>query len=61
MPYYTYRCLKCHKEFECFRYPKNYLDVSCPECSSKNITKLINAVPIHFKGKGFYATDYKDK
>jgi len=60
MPYYTYKCRKCLEVFEEFRYPKDYRkEACCPKCSSNDTVKLLNAIPIHYKGKGFFSTDYK--
>ncbi len=62
MPFYTYRCSKCLNIFEEFRYPQDYRkEAICPECGSVNTVKLLNATPIHFKGSGFYTTDYRSK
>jgi len=37
----------------------------CKTCAAKGVlssmSRMPSAVPLHFKGKGFYATDYKDK
>lgn len=61
MPIYTYRCRKCLKVFEVFKYPSEYKAEICPECYSEDVAKLLNSVPVHYKGKGFYSTDYGRK
>jgi putative FmdB family regulatory protein len=34
----------------------------CPSCEQKTLRRIYSAPPVpHFKGSGFYATDYKEK
>ena len=60
MPTYTYQCKKCKHKFDVLHRlydppPK------CEECG-KRVRRLIQPpAGIHFKGSGFYATDYKNK
>jgi len=30
----------------------------CEVCGAKPLVKVLHAVPVHFKGSGFYSTDY---
>ena len=30
----------------------------CEVCGAKPLVKVLHPVPIHFKGSGFYSTDY---
>lgn len=60
MPMFDYKCLKCSENFEeLVRHPED--PVKCPVCSSPNTQKLVGAAAPHFKGNGFYITDYKNK
>ena len=62
MPFYSYKCHNCLKVFEEFRYLYDYRkEAICPECGSNQTVKLLNAIPIHYKGSGFYSTDYRSK
>ncbi|MFH1823991.1 MAG: FmdB family zinc ribbon protein [Candidatus Firestonebacteria bacterium] len=42
MPIYEFKCKKCSKKFEDIVFSSNYSKVSCPECNSKNVHKLIS-------------------
>ena len=56
MPIYVYECSKCHFNFERKqRFDEEPVAV-CPECQGK-ARRVINSVPIIFKGSGFYVTD----
>ena len=35
--------------------------VVCEVCGAKPLQKVLHPVPIHFKGSGFYSTDYGRK
>jgi putative FmdB family regulatory protein len=59
MALYEYRCKECQHAFERIqkfgaRAPR------CPECSGRT-ERLISAPAIHFKGSGWYVTDYARK
>lgn len=59
MPTYDYKCLKCDINFEAFQKMSDEVLKSCPQCRG-NVKRLISpGAAIIFKGKGFYATDYK--
>ena len=61
MPTYDYECLKCHAKFEVFQKMSDEPLKKCPTCAS-SVKRLIgNGAGLIFKGKGFYATDYKNK
>jgi len=57
MPIYEYRCPKGHV-FEVLQ----RMDASQPEvcevCGAGPVERVLHPVAIHFKGTGFYATDY---
>ena len=60
MPIYEYKCRTCAKEFELRRGFSDDVDAVCPKCQGQ-AERLFSAVPILFKGPGFYVTDYKAK
>mgnify|MGYP000256373020 CR=1 FL=1 len=56
MPIYEYECENCSLRFEVKRSFSEDGGGYCPQCGSK-ARRLISAVPIIFKGSGFYVTD----
>src|SRR5438876_10431591 len=57
MPIYEYRCPNGHT-FEVFqRFADAPIEV-CQECGAGPVEKILFPVAVHFKGSGFYATDY---
>jgi putative FmdB family regulatory protein len=61
MPLYEYECLKCGARFERLRQFSDPPVKSCPECSGKKVKQLVSSSSFHFKGSGWYATDYAKK
>jgi putative FmdB family regulatory protein len=59
MPIYGYRCSQCGHELEVFQSMSAEPLSICPECSGP-LRKLLYPVGVHFKGSGFYTTDYKN-
>jgi len=59
MPTYAYRCPKCGHEFQKFRKMTVKARPKCPECGTTAVSKITGGVGLHFKGSGFYITDYK--
>ena len=57
MPIYEYRCPKGHL-FELFQRMDDEPPDSCEMCGAGPLEKVLHPVPIFFKGKGFYSTDY---
>ena len=57
MPRYDYRCVACSKEFELTQTFAEAGTGICPVCSGKG-QRLYHAVPVIYKGSGFYTTDY---
>ena len=57
MPVYSYVCEACELLTQM---PRPMIDrdipVICLECKQQ-MKRVIEAAPVHFKGKGFYATD----
>lgn len=59
LPLYDYECISCGHKFE-LRQGFDAEPVSeCPECNGRSRRKF-NAVAVHYKGSGFYTTDYKN-
>ena len=56
MPTYEYRCAEGH-ETEVFAKMTDPPLKKCPECGKK-VERVLFAPPIHFKGSGYYSTDY---
>ena len=58
MPLYDYRCTNCGHVFELRQSFESVPEADCPKCENKARRKF-HAVPIIYKGSGFYTTDYK--
>ena len=56
MPIYEYRCENGHN-FEVFQSMSDDPVERCEECGAP-VARVFNPVAIHFKGSGFYTTDY---
>lgn len=66
MPTYDYKCTSCKKIETIKHHFEDILTPECDECKIKGkdsrMRKMISSQSgIHFKGSGFYETDYKDK
>ena len=57
MPIYEYRCPNGHT-FELFQKMSDPPAETCPSCGAGPVEKLLFPVAVHFKGSGFYSTDY---
>ena len=57
MPIYEYRCPNGHT-FELFQKMSDPPAETCPNCGAGPVEKLLFPVAVHFKGSGFYSTDY---
>ena len=57
MPIYEYRCPKGHV-FELFQRMDDPPPESCQICGEAPVEKVLYPVAVHFKGSGFYSTDY---
>ncbi|HTK95987.1 MAG TPA: zinc ribbon domain-containing protein, partial [Terriglobales bacterium] len=58
MPIYEYRCKKCGHRFEKLHQSFSEARVKkCPQCGGA-VEQLLSAPAAHFKGEGFYVTDY---
>ena len=57
VPTYHYRCKNCGYDFtEQQSFEDDPITV-CPQCGQEQVRKVYSAVPIEFKGHGFYRTD----
>jgi putative FmdB family regulatory protein len=57
MPIYEYRCPNGHT-FEVFQRMADPPVERCHECGAAPVEKVLFPVAVHFKGSGFYSTDY---
>jgi putative FmdB family regulatory protein len=58
MPLYEYRCDHCGKHFDVLqKFSDEPLTVH-PECGGGPVEKLVSPPAFHFKGSGWYVTDY---
>jgi putative FmdB family regulatory protein len=57
MPIYEYRCPNGHT-FELFQRMADAPAEQCEVCGAAPVEKVLYPVSVHFKGSGFYATDY---
>ena len=59
MPIYEYRCPNGH-QFEVFQAIADEPVSACQECGEP-VERVFHPVAVHFKGSGFYTTDYARK
>jgi putative FmdB family regulatory protein len=59
MPIYEYRCPNGHT-FEVFQSMSEDPVTACQECGAP-VERVFHPVAVHFKGSGFYTTDYARK
>jgi putative FmdB family regulatory protein len=57
MPTYEYRCPNGHT-FELFQRMSDPPPEECQICAEAPLVKVLYPIAIHFKGSGFYSTDY---
>jgi len=57
MPIYEYRCANGHT-FEVFQRMSDPPATVCEVCGASPVEKVLFPVAVHFKGSGFYSTDY---
>ena len=57
MPIYEYRCPNGHT-FEVFQRMSDPPVEACETCGASPVEKVLFPVAVHFKGSGFYSTDY---
>jgi putative FmdB family regulatory protein len=59
MPIYEYRCDNGH-EFEVFQSMSDDPVTTCEVCGA-SVQRVFSPVAVHYKGSGFYTTDYAKK
>ena len=57
MPIYEYRCPNGHV-FEVFKRMADPAPDACETCDASPVEQVLYPVAIHYKGSGFYSTDY---
>jgi len=57
MPIYEYRCPEGHL-FELFHSMSDPPPAVCEVCGEGPVERVLHPVAVHFKGSGFYSTDY---
>jgi putative FmdB family regulatory protein len=57
MPIYEYRCPNGHV-FELFQRFDDAPPEGCETCGAGPLERVLYPVAVHFKGSGFYSTDY---
>jgi putative FmdB family regulatory protein len=60
LPTYEYRCISCEHQFERFQRMSDDAVKECEVCGEP-VKRLLFPVAVHFKGNGFYSTDYAKK
>lgn len=57
MPIYEYKCPQGHV-FEVFQRMSDAPPEVCETCGEGPVQRVLYPVAVHFKGSGFYSTDY---
>ena len=57
MPIYEYKCPQGHV-FELFQRMSDPPPAACEICGEGPVERVLYPVAVHFKGSGFYSTDY---
>ena len=57
MPRYDYQCTSCDHRFELVQSFSEAGSGTCPVCAGEG-RRVFHAVPVIYKGSGFYTTDY---
>ncbi|HEX5449708.1 MAG TPA: zinc ribbon domain-containing protein [Gaiellaceae bacterium] len=60
MPFYEYKCPNGHV-FEVFHGMSESGPEACEECGASPLVRVLHPVAVHYKGSGFYSTDYGRK
>ncbi len=61
MPLYEYECSACSHRFELIQRFADPPADTCVACGQGPVHKLLSAPTVHFKGTGWYVTDYPKK
>jgi putative FmdB family regulatory protein len=57
MPFYEYKCPNGHL-FEVFHSMSETGPQACEVCGASPLERVLYPVAVHYKGSGFYSTDY---
>ena len=57
LPRYDYQCTACDHRFELTQSFSDAGTGTCPQCAAPG-RRVFHAVPVIYKGSGFYTTDY---
>jgi putative FmdB family regulatory protein len=57
VPTYEYKCPNGHV-FEVFKRISDPPPAACEVCGASPVETVLFPVPVHFRGSGFYSTDY---
>ena len=57
MPIYEYKCPKGH-HFDLIQRMTDPQPDVCVECGKGPVERVLHPVAVHYKGSGFYSTDY---
>jgi len=57
VPTYEYKCPNGHL-FEVFKRIAEPAPEACAVCGASPVETVLYPVPVHFRGSGFYSTDY---
>ena len=57
MPIYEYKCPNGHL-FEVFHSMSAESPAACEVCGEGPLVRVLHPVAVHYKGSGFYSTDY---
>ncbi len=60
MPIYEYECTACSKRTELLQKVDDPPLEKCPDCEGA-VHKVVSPAGLHFKGSGWYITDYAKK
>ena len=60
MPLYEFECELCRTRIEVIQRWDDPPPAACPSCGGP-LRRLLSAPAVHFKGSGFYITDYAKK
>jgi putative FmdB family regulatory protein len=60
MPIYEYKCPNGH-HFEVFHGMTAASPETCEVCGASPLQRVLHPVAVHYKGSGFYSTDYGKK
>jgi putative FmdB family regulatory protein len=60
LPTYEYKCGDCGHRFEVFQRMTDDPVSVCEDCGG-DVQRILFPVAVHFKGSGFYTTDYARK